>query len=83
MLLHGIINPAINALLDACAIPIPSFFRYAGFPTYRASRRSIFRDSGCAAGGDVLRAVRMNFRCGKAVMSAEFPRYMELPSCAA
>jgi D-ribose pyranase len=73
MLVNGIINPAINSLLsrvrhtDILIVSDWSFPNMAGVETI---------DISLVAGNprvvDVLRAIRVNFNCGKGVMAAEF-----------
>src|SRR5690348_9964084 len=73
MLVNGIINPAINSLLSRVHHTDTLIVTDRGFP-YIAGVETI--DISLVAGiprvVDVLRAIRMNFNCGKGVMATEF-----------
>ncbi len=73
MLVSGIINPAINSLLSRVRHTDTLLISDWGFP-YVSGVETI--DISLVGGFprviDVLRAVRMNFKCGKAVMASEF-----------
>ncbi len=73
MLVNGIINPAINSLLSRVRHTDTLIVSDWGFP-YMAGVETI--DISLVAGiprvVDVLRAIRVNFNCGKGVMAAEF-----------
>lgn len=73
MLVNGILNPAINSLLSRVRHTNSFLISDRGFPNYPGIEViDISLVSGVPLVLDVLRAVRMNYRCGKAVMSAEF-----------
>lgn len=73
MLVIGTINPEINSLLcrarhtDTLIISDWSFPHIAGVETI-----DISLVAGIPRVVDVLRAIRLNFNCGKAVMASEF-----------
>jgi D-ribose pyranase len=73
MLVRGIVNPAINSLLSRVRHTDSLIISDWGFP-YMADVETI--DISLVAGMprivEVLRAIRMNFNCGKGVMAAEF-----------
>lgn len=73
MLVNGIINPAINSLLSRVRHTDILIVSDWGFPSM-AEVETI--DISLVAGSpgvlDVLRAIRVNFNCGKGVMAAEF-----------
>jgi D-ribose pyranase len=73
MLVNGILNPAINSLLSRVRHTNTIILADAGFPTYPSIETiDISLVAGVPQVVDVLRAIRTNFRCGNAVMSAEF-----------
>jgi D-ribose pyranase len=73
MLANGILNPTINSLLSRVRHTNTLIIADRGFP-YFANVETV--DISLVAGiprvVDVLRAIRLNFRCGKGVMAAEF-----------
>jgi D-ribose pyranase len=73
MLANGILNPAINSLLSRVRHTNTVIIADRGFP-YFANVETV--DISLVAGiprvVDVLRAIRLNFSCGRGVMAAEF-----------
>ena len=76
MLVNGIINPAISSLLCRVRHTDSLIIADVGFPYVpHVETIDISLVSGVPCVLDVLRAVRLNFRCSKAVMSAEFREF--------
>ncbi len=73
MLKDGLLNPAINHLLSRVRHTNFLLISDRGFPTLpRVEVIDISLVADMPRVLDVLRAVRANFHCGRAVMSAEF-----------
>lgn len=73
MLVNGIINPAINSLLSRVLHTNTLLISDCGFPSMLGVETiDISLVAGTPRVLDVLRAIRMNFNCGKGTMSSEF-----------
>lgn len=73
MLKEGLLNPAINHLLSRVRHTNYLLISDRGFPTFpQVETIDISLIADVPRVLDVLRAVRANFQCGHAVMSAEF-----------
>ncbi len=73
MLVTGIINPAINSLLSRVRHTNILIVSDWGFPSMVGVETiDISLVAGIPRVIDVLRAIRVNFNCGKGVMAAEF-----------
>jgi D-ribose pyranase len=73
MLVDGILNPAINSLLSRVRHTNTLIIADRGFPCFSGVETvDISLVAGIPRVVDVLRAVRLNFKCGKAVMATEF-----------
>lgn len=73
MLVAGIINPAINSLLSRVRHTDTLIVSDWGFPNMPGVETiDISLVAGIPRVVDVLRAIRVNFNCGKGVMAAEF-----------
>jgi D-ribose pyranase len=73
MIVNGIINPAINSLLSRVRHTDILIVSDWGFPNMAGVETiDISLVAGIPRVVDVLRAIRVNFNCGKGVMAAEF-----------
>ncbi len=73
MLVNGIVNPAINSLLSRVRHTNTLIVTDIGFPHLAGVETvDISLMSGIPSVPEVVRAIRLNFNCGKAVMAAEF-----------
>lgn len=73
MIVSGIVNPAINSLLSRVRHTNTLIITDRGFPTLPGIETidiSLVEDIPRVL--DVLRAIRLNFHCGKGYMAAEF-----------
>jgi D-ribose pyranase len=73
MFVNGIINPAINSLLSRVRHTDTLIVSDWGFPSMAGVETiDISLVAGIPRVVDVLRAIRVNFNCGKGVMAAGF-----------
>lgn len=73
MLVNGIINPAINSLLSRVLHTNTLLISDRGFPSMAGVETiDISLVAGTPRVLDVVRAIRMNFNCGKGTMASEF-----------